>query len=50
MSKNKIIAIHPVLTEEERERRMEIIKKATVRFLMEAERDMAEAERKRKSK
>jgi hypothetical protein len=35
--KNRIIVIHPVLTEEERENRMQRIKEATVVFLMEAE-------------
>lgn len=35
--KNKIIVIHPVLTEEERKIRMQKIKEATMVFLAEAE-------------
>lgn len=34
---NKITVIHPILTKEEYERRMQMIKKATAVFLMEVE-------------
>ena len=48
MSHCKITVIHPVLTEQERERRMNQIKKATVEFLRAVEKEKLEKEGKSK--
>lgn len=42
MSHCKVTVIHPELTEQEREIRMKIIRKATVEFLCAVEREKAE--------
>ena len=44
MSHCKVTIVHPVLTEQERERRMNQIRKATVEFLRAVEREKVEME------